>query len=76
LLVSKEGIFAEPGGAAPVAGLIRLIETRVINRHDEVCCVITGNGLKVPEAALKKGLRPSLIEPTLEALRPIALNKS
>lgn len=76
LLASKEGIFAEPGGAAPVAGVIKLIGTGVIGRHDKVCCVITGNGLKDPEAALRKGLKPSLIEPTLEALRPIALNKS
>jgi threonine synthase len=74
MLASTEGIFAEPGGAAPVAGLIKLIGTGVIDRHDRVCCVITGNGLKDPEAALEKGLRPALIEPTLEALRPIASN--
>jgi threonine synthase len=75
LLASKEGIFAEPGGAAPVAGVIKLIGTGVIGRHDKVCCVITGNGLKDPEAALRKGLKPSLIEPTLEALRSLGFTK-
>jgi threonine synthase len=76
LLARKEGIFAEPGGAAPVAGMVKLIGTGVIDRHDKICCVITGNGLKDPEAALRKMLKPTLIEPTLEALRPIASNIS
>lgn len=75
MLASKEGIFAEPGGAAPVAGMVKLIDTGVIDRHDKICCVITGSRLKDPEAALK-GLRQALIEPTLEALRPIASNIS
>lgn len=74
LLGAKEGVFAEPAGAAPVAGMIKLVKAGVIGKNDRICCVITGNGLKDSEAPLGHAPHPSLIEPTLEALRSIIPN--
>jgi len=74
LLGAKEGIFAEPGGAAPVAGMIKLVKAGVIDKNDRICCVITGNGLKDSEAPLRHAPHPSLIEPTVQALRSTILN--
>jgi threonine synthase len=73
LLARTEGIFGEPGGVAPVAALIKAVrEEGVVDAHDRICCVITGNGLKDPEAPLKHARKPMLIEPTIEALRAVS----
>jgi len=69
LLARTEGIFSEPGGAAPLAGLIKLVRNGVIDSRDRVCCVATGNGLKDPEAPLRIATKPTPIAPTVEALR-------
>ena len=44
LLAQKEGIFAEPSGAVPLAGLIKARE-RVDGR---IVCIVGGHGLKDP----------------------------
>jgi len=74
LLARTEGIFGEPGGVAGVAGLIKAVREGHIDTHDRICCVITGNGLKDPEAPLKLARKPMLIEPTIESMRTIGLN--
>ena len=74
LLARTEGIFAEPGGVAGVAGLVKAIRAGLIDPKDRTCCVITGNGLKDPEAPLKLAPKPVLIEPTIESIRKNALN--
>jgi threonine synthase len=51
MLASHEGIFCEPASATSVAGLLKFKE-RVPN-GTTVVCVLTGNGLKDPDAALK-----------------------
>jgi len=53
LLARAEGIFAEPAGAASIAGLRRLLEQGEIDRGERVVCIITGTGLKEPIAPLK-----------------------
>jgi len=69
ILARTEAIFGEPGGVAPLAGLIKLVRSGIINRDDRVCVVITGNGLKDPEAPLRLAGKPVLIDPTVEALK-------
>lgn len=53
LLASNEGVFAEPTGAASVAGLIKLVKAGVIEKDDVVVCEVTGSGLKDPLSALR-----------------------
>ncbi len=65
LLASNEGIFCEPASAASVAGLLKFKDR--VPTGANVVCVLTGNGLKDPDAAikhcnnpLKRGVRPDI----------------
>lgn len=59
-LAAEEGVFGEPASAASVAGLIKLVKNGLDLRNKKVVCIITGNGLKDPDTALKQA--PSLTE--------------
>lgn len=52
ILAGEEGIFCEPASAASVAGLLKL--KNEVPTGATVVCVLTGNGLKDPEIALKQ----------------------
>lgn len=56
LLATREGIYAEPASAASVAGLIQYVEQGHSLVDQTVVCVITGSGLKDPEAAERFGI--------------------
>ena len=45
-LARKEGIFAEPTGAIPVAIAKKLLDAGIIDRDDTIVLEITGGGLK------------------------------
>ena len=51
-LASSEGLFAEPASVAPLALLVRLVQEGHIQRESTTVIVLTGSGLKDPEAAL------------------------
>ena len=51
LLASEEGIFCEPASAASVAGMLKVKDQ--IPTGATVVCVLTGNGLKDPDTAIK-----------------------
>jgi threonine synthase len=59
-LASTEGLFAEPASAAPLALLFRLVMEGKIERDSTTVVVLTGSGLKDPDAALKN------VEPPIE----------
>jgi threonine synthase len=64
-LARRAGIFAEPTGAVPLAGLARMNEERIITAGQKVVLLVTGSGLKgqfppVPEAPLLTGGVPEL----------------
>jgi len=71
LLAFAEGIFAEPSGAAPLAGLIRLVDEGVVGRDETVVVLITGRGLKDPEAVMKTFKGASIIKPSIEELEKL-----
>ena len=52
LLAAEEGIFCEPASAASVAGLLKVKQQ--VPEGATVVCVLTGNGLKDPEAAIER----------------------
>jgi len=58
LLATKEGILAEPAGAASVAGLMKLIENKSADKGDSAVCVVTGSGLKDIESTMKICQKP------------------
>ncbi len=49
-IVQLEGIFCEPASAAGVAGVRRLAREGRIDSREVVVCVLTGHGLKDPDA--------------------------
>ena len=51
LIASTEGILAEPASAASVAGLIKV--KNQVREGSKVVCILTGNGLKDPDNAIK-----------------------
>lgn len=53
ILASQEGIFCEPASAASVAGLLKVKDQ--IPANARIVCVLTGNGLKDPDTAIKHG---------------------
>ena len=48
-----EGILAEPASCASVAGVIKAHSMGLIKENSRVVCVLTGNGLKDPDCAIK-----------------------
>lgn len=53
LIASTEGILAEPASAASVAGLIQSHQAGIIKSGTKSVCILTGNGLKDPDSAIK-----------------------
>jgi threonine synthase len=51
MLASQEGIFCEPASAASVAGLLKVKDQVPVGA--KIVCVLTGNGLKDPDTAIK-----------------------
>jgi len=51
LLGSSEGIYAEPAGAAPVAGVQEALDRGIVDPSDTVVVASTGFGLKDTESA-------------------------
>lgn len=51
LVASSEGVLAEPASAASVAGLIKVKDE--IQEGSKIVCILTGNGLKDPDNAIK-----------------------
>jgi threonine synthase len=70
LLARSEGIFCEPASAASIAGLIKSLKAGKIAADARVVCVLTGNGLKDPDSALKLSsveLKP--LPPTIDGVQ-------
>ena len=53
LLSTCEGIFAEPSSCASLAGLIKYCKENKIKNNSVIVCILTGNGLKDPDSAIK-----------------------
>jgi threonine synthase len=74
LLARSEGIFCEPSSAASLAGLIKSLKLGLVPQDATCVCVLTGNGLKDPDNAIrvsKEDLTP--IPPEPEALKKALL---
>ncbi len=68
LLAREEGVFVEPSSAAPVAGLLKRSREGRLRDGILVACVLTGHGLKDPEAVLRSEHQPEPVPATVEAL--------
>ncbi|WP_085993545.1 threonine synthase [Oceanobacillus senegalensis] len=52
LIAKTEGVFAEPGSCASIAGVLQQVEQGTIKKGSKVVTVLTGNGLKDPQTAI------------------------
>lgn len=62
-LAARAGVFAEPSGAAGLAGARLALEQGLIGPRDRVAALVTGHGLKDPGAALGCCAMPEPVPP-------------
>lgn len=71
LLAQEEGVFVEPSSAAPIAGLLKRSREGRLPEGAVVACILTGHGLKDPDAVLRTERRPEPVPATIEALEQL-----
>ncbi|MDK2984625.1 MAG: threonine synthase [Clostridia bacterium] len=74
LLAASEGIFAEPASAASLAGVLKHKEKGLFQEGDTVVCVLTGNGLKDPNNAIKQIAEPVSVPADKEKVLNLVLD--
>jgi threonine synthase len=70
-LASTEGLFAEPASCAPLALLVRLVREGRVERDSTMVVVLTGSGLKDPDAALGNVAPPIELDGDARALAKV-----
>lgn len=70
-LAREAGIFAEPSGAAPLAGLHKLVKEGLVDKNSRVVLIVTGSGLKDPQSVLRDLPEPPIIPPDLGKLSEV-----
>jgi len=68
-LALEEGLFCEPASAAGLAAL----EDHPVERGARVVCVVTGHGLKDPEAAARLTSPPVIVDANADAIAEAAI---
>jgi threonine synthase len=68
LLPALEGVFCEPASAASVAGLLKWSKAHEFAPQDVVVCILTGHGLKDPDTAVRRSLKPRTVPARLDAV--------
>jgi threonine synthase len=63
------GVFPEPAAAKPWAAVKQMTDDKLIDRDERVFCLITGSGLKDTARARQVAGEPTVIEPSLDAVR-------
>ena len=68
-LLAQDGIFGQPAAAVPLAAVARLRADGRLSGYERVLCVVTGSGLKYPEALANRS--HAIQETTLARLHDI-----
>jgi threonine synthase len=74
IVAENEGVFAEPAASTAFAGFAKAVQQKKIKDGETAVCMITGNGLKDVESAMKVAGEPVLIEPDIDAVKKLKLN--
>ncbi|MDD5288346.1 MAG: threonine synthase [Dehalococcoidales bacterium] len=69
LMTKREGVFGEPASAAPLAGLLKMKKQGRDFFGKKIVCVVTGNGLKDADIALKDAGAFTRVAPTEKAVQ-------
>jgi threonine synthase len=70
-VAAREGVFCEPASAASLAGLRKLAAAGRTKDLRRVVCVLTGNGLKDPDAGLSLAGELTEVDATARAVRDV-----
>lgn len=74
-MAKEEGVFAEPGSAASLAGVIKMKKMGQLTSGLKIVCVLTGNGLKDPQTAMDHSqLKPKVVPCELDALAKVVMS--
>jgi threonine synthase len=68
-LARGSGVFAEPAGAASLAGTVKAISTGLVAPDERIVILVTGSGLKDIRATLQAVGKPKRIKPNLKAVK-------
>lgn len=72
MIARTEGVFVEPASAAPLAGLIKCVQSGMIPAGSLITATMTGHGLKDPDTAIKTaGVEPIVVPATKEAVMKV-----
>ncbi|MFS0863672.1 threonine synthase [Fredinandcohnia sp. 179-A 10B2 NHS] len=66
MLARNEGVFAEPGSCASLAGVIKQVKNGEISKGSRIVAVLTGNGLKDPNVAIEASAIAPVVLPNDE----------
>jgi threonine synthase len=69
MLARKAGVFGEPAGVAGAAGVRRAVELGIIDPAESVAVIVTGNGLKDIQSAIRAVGSPISVRPEIEEVR-------
>jgi threonine synthase len=69
MLARKAGVFGEPAGVAGAAGVKRAVDAGIIGRSETVALIMTGNGLKDIQSAIRAAGRTIAVQPDMEEVR-------
>lgn len=64
-------VFAEPAAAATYAGLLKAVKEKKVRENESVVLMVTGNGLKDVQSAMKSVGKPIVIKPELAELKKV-----
>ena len=68
-LARGSGVFAEPAGAASLAGVVKALSMGLVTRDERIVILATGSGLKDIRATLQAVGKPKPIKPNLTAVK-------
>ena len=68
-LARGAGVFAEPAGAAGLAGLNKMLAKGRVDSDETAAVIVTGSGLKDVASAMKASTKPFVVEPELAGVR-------
>ncbi|MFZ5916679.1 MAG: threonine synthase [Chloroflexota bacterium] len=71
LLGETTGVFGEPAGSAPLAGLLKMQRQGRIDPAERMVVLVTGSGLKDVGSAIQAAGGPRVIAPTEAALHQV-----
>ena len=71
MMARKAGVFGEPAGVAGAAGVKRAVASGIIDPSESVVIVMTGNGLKDVQSAVRAVGRATSVRPDMEEVRTV-----